>query len=128
MIDSQLKAFCKADNFAILTTILPSGDLQSSVMWVDCDEEALLFNTEIHRAKYKNIEINPRVTVLITDSKTPYSYVEVRGKVDSVIKGVLAREQLDDLSFKYLGKPYAVAVESERVILRILPLYVRFRP
>jgi PPOX class probable F420-dependent enzyme len=109
-------------NFAALTTLLPGGHPQTQVMWVDANEQHLLVNTEVHRQKFRNIERDPRVTVTIWDTEDPYRFVEVRGEVVEKVKGQEAREHIDELSHKYRGKPYQTQIQSERVVLRIVPL------
>ncbi|MDQ3863346.1 MAG: PPOX class F420-dependent oxidoreductase [Actinomycetota bacterium] len=112
----------RGTNFAALTTLLPGGHPQTQVMWVDADEQELLVNTEVHRQKYRNVERDPRVTVMIWDKEDPYRFVEVRGEVVEKVKGARAREHIDELSQKYLGRPYQTPIRSERVMLRIAPL------
>jgi PPOX class probable F420-dependent enzyme len=112
----------RGENFAALTTLLPGGHPQTQVMWVDADEDYLLINTEVHRQKFKNVERDPRVTLTIWDKEDPYRFVEVRGEVVDKTKGPEAREHIDELSYKYHGRPYGNTVKSERVILRISPL------
>ena len=56
-------------------------------MWVDADDDQLLINTEIHRAKYKAIQQHPEVTVTIWDHANPYRYAEVRGRVSGEVRG-----------------------------------------
>ena len=122
VIDSDIKELASGPNFAVLTTILPGGQPQAHVMWVDCDDEHVLINTEIHRQKFRNIKRDPRVTVAIWDLKNPYRFVEVRGKVEETVAGQPARDHIDLLSMKYHGKPYNDrAIQSERVILKIAP-------
>ena len=48
-------------------------------MWVDADDEHVLINTEVHRAKYKAIEADPNVTVTSGTTTNAYQYGEVRG-------------------------------------------------
>jgi PPOX class probable F420-dependent enzyme len=112
----------RGQNFAALTTLLPSGHPQTQVMWVDADGEHLLVNTEMHRQKYRNVERDPRVTLTIWDQKDPYRFVEVRGKVVEKVGGLEARKHIDELSHKYRGGPYQTPIRSERVVLRIAPL------
>ena len=111
----------RGQNFAALTTLLPGGHPQTQVMWVDANEQHLLINTELHRQKFRNVERDPRVTVTIWDMEDPYRFVEVRGEVVEKVKGQEAREHIDELSHKYRGKPYQTQIQSERVILRIVP-------
>jgi len=108
-------------NFAALTTLLPGGHPQTQVMWVDANDQHLLVNTEVHRQKFRNVEPDPRVTVTIWDAEDPYRFVEVRGEVVEKVKGQEARDHIDELSHKYRGEPYQTQIQSERVVLRIVP-------
>jgi PPOX class probable F420-dependent enzyme len=111
----------RGQNFAALTTLLPGGHPQTQVMWVDANEQHLLINTEVHRQKFRNVERDPRVTVTIWDKEDPYRFVEVRGEVVEKVKGMEAREHIDELSHKYRDKPYQTPIRSQRVVLRIAP-------
>ncbi|GHG03210.1 MULTISPECIES: PPOX class F420-dependent oxidoreductase [Amycolatopsis] len=109
-------------NFAAVTTVLPSGRLQTQMIWVDVEDGELVLNTETHRAKAHNVARDPRITVLIRDEANPYRYAEVRGKVTGVENGERARRQVDRLSRKYTGEDYPPDnIKSERVILRVTP-------
>lgn len=119
MLSDKTISLATGPNFAVLTTLMPDGQPQSHVMWVGYDGEGLTINTEIHRRKMKNIEADPRVTVVVIDKEDPYSFAEVRGRVTEVVRGAAARQDIDDLSEKYLGKKYPNDIQSERVILRI---------
>jgi PPOX class probable F420-dependent enzyme len=112
----------RGQNFAALTTLLPSGHPQTQVMWVDANEQQLLVNTEVHRQKFRNVERDPRVTLMIWEKEDSYRFVEVRGEVVEKVKGPEARKLIDELSHKYRGRPYQTRIRSERVVLRIAPL------
>ena len=121
-LDPKVCELAGGANFAAVTTVLPSGRMQTQPIWVTCDDEHLYLNTEVHRAKFRNIERDPRITVMIWDRENPYKYVEVRGRVVETIRGVAARQMIDDLSIKYNGRPYPPQrIQSERVILKIAP-------
>ncbi|MGW4523864.1 PPOX class F420-dependent oxidoreductase [Amycolatopsis sp. NPDC004378] len=109
-------------NFAAVTTVLPSGRLQTQMVWVHVEDGELVLNTEAHRAKSRNVARDPRITVLIRDEQDPYRYAEVRGRVTGVENGERARRQVDELARKYTGGDYPPeAIKSERVILRVTP-------
>ena len=112
----------RGQNFAALTTLLSSGHPQTRVMWVDAGDQHLLINTELHRQRFRNVERDPRVTLMIWDREDPYRFVEVRGEVVEKVKGPEAREHIDELSHKYRGRLYQTPIRSERVVLRIAPL------
>lgn len=121
MLHDKTRALCEGPNFAALTTLFDDGRPQTQVMWVGCDDEHVLINTELHRAKFKNVEEDPRVSVMVWDATNPYSYVEVRGRVVDTVHGDDARENIDSLAQKYTGGLYANEVKSERVVLKIAP-------
>lgn len=122
-LDPEIRAMAQDKNFGTLTTLLPSGYPMTHVMWVDADDEHILINTEVHRAKYKNVQRDPKVTVTIIDRENPYRYSEVRGDVVGEVRGPEARDDIDRLSRKYNGTDYdPSAITSERVILKIKPV------
>src|SRR6476620_12613066 len=121
-VDPGVRELAQAANFAVLTVLLRSGAAMSHVMWVDANEDHVLINTEVHRAKFKAVERDPRVTVAIWELDNPYRYAEVRGRVTEIVRGQVAREHIDALSRKYRGRDYDPAsITSERVLLLVLP-------
>ncbi len=126
-LDDRVKALATGRNFAALTTLFEDGTPQTQVMWVDADDEHVLVNTEVHRAKYRNVQADPRVTITIWDADDPYRYVEVRGRVTDEIGGQEARAHIDRCAQRYTGDDYAPEIQSERVVLRITPDRVHAR-
>lgn len=121
MLDPVIRDLARGKNFGSISFHLPNGSISTHVMWVDADDDHVLINTEVHRAKYKAIQANPNVTVTIWSSENPYAYAEVRGKVTSEVRGPEARASIDALSRKYTGGDYSPEIQSERVILQITP-------
>jgi PPOX class probable F420-dependent enzyme len=108
---------------AVLTTLLPDGQPQSHVVWLEHRSGRLLVNTERHRSKYRNVRRDPRVTLLLIDGTDPHHFLEVRGHVEQTIQGTEARDHADRLSLAYRGHPYdPEAIRSERVLLLITPV------
>ncbi|MGY9073765.1 MAG: PPOX class F420-dependent oxidoreductase [Acidimicrobiales bacterium] len=121
MINDAVRALAEGANFAAFTTMLPSGQPQTHVMWVGCDDEHLLINTEVHRRKFKNVEADPRVTLAIWNAENPYSFAEVRGRVVEMVTGPDALANINAMANKYTGADYAPEIQSERVVLKIAP-------
>jgi PPOX class probable F420-dependent enzyme len=121
-VEPSVRELAQGANFAALSVHLGSGAAMTHVMWVDADDDHVLINTEVHRAKFKAVERDPRVTVMIWVRDDPYTYAEVRGRVVETVRGPEARAHIDALAQKYLGRDYDPAkIQSERVILRITP-------
>ena len=64
---------------ATVATIQPDGSPQLSPVWIKRDGDDLLFSTTAGRRKPANLARDPRITVLVWPSYSPYEYVEVRG-------------------------------------------------
>ncbi len=118
----ETEKLAEGKNFAAVTTVLPSGRLQTQMIWVDVEDGELLLNTETHRVKTHNVARDSHITVLIRDEYDPYRYAEVRGRVTGTETGERARRHVDKLARKYTGDDYPPEqIKSERVILRITP-------
>lgn len=128
MLDPAIRDLARAKNFAALTVIPRSGHPMTHVMWIDADDECLLINTELGRAKAAAMDHDPRVTVAIWDAHNPYHYAEVRGRVISAEAGQPAADHIDKLAGKYIGGPYTFGPTDQRVLYRIEPLRQRMMP
>jgi PPOX class probable F420-dependent enzyme len=122
VLEEGVRRLAKGTNFAAFTTLLPDGQPMTHVMWVDCDDEHVLINTERHRQKARNIRRDPRVTVTVWDQDDPYRYAEVRGEVVEIVAGSEARAHIDQLSMKYNGHEYRNQIVSERLLVKIKPV------
>ena len=122
MINDEVKALVQGKNFATISTLLPKGQIQTHVVWVDCDDDHIVINTEVGLRKFKNVQADPRVTVTVWDKKNPYFFAEVRGHVVEIVTGPEARANINALAQKYLEADYPNEwIHSERVILKIAP-------
>lgn len=118
-LDADLEALAKGKNFAAITTLMPDGQPQTQIIWVDVDGDQLVVNTTVHRQKYRNVLADPRITVTVFEDGNPYRYVEARGVVSATQDGPAAAESIDALSRKYTGGPYTKGPTDGRVILYI---------
>ncbi len=121
MLDHAIKALAQAPNFAALTVIPASGHPMTHVMWVDADDEHMLINTDLGRAKATAMDHDPRVTVAVWDAQNPYHYAEVRGHVVGTVTGDEAAAHINALARKYTGADYAFGPTDSRVIYQIRP-------
>ena len=78
--------------YAVLGTVRPDNTAQASPMWFEFEPEAgedgagqLRFTHTTKRAKYRNLQHNPSMSLAIPDPEMPYRYVEVRGRLVEVI-------------------------------------------
>jgi PPOX class probable F420-dependent enzyme len=121
-LDEDTIRLAKGKNLATVVTLMPSGQPQALLTWIDTDGDTLLVNTEPQRQRSKNVARDPRVTVLIHSADNPFDWSEVRGHVTETVTGDQARRHIDELARKYTGADYANPVGPHgRVILKVAP-------
>ena len=96
--DLLLRPIC-----GVLTTVLPDGQPQSSLMWVDFDGECAQVNTALERRKGRNVLANPRLSLLVVDPENTGRFIQIRGDAELITEGAL--EHLDQLTRKYTHHP-----------------------
>lgn len=108
--------------FAVIATNGPDGLPQLSVVWVVRDGDDLLVSTVKGRQKHRNLERDPRVSVLVYPRDNPYSYVEVRGTATMTETG--GRALIDRLNDAYTGTGRYTGddgTDNVRMVVRITP-------
>lgn len=119
-LDNDTIRLAKGANLATVVTLMADGQPQALLTWVDTDGEHILINTEPVRQRAKNVARDPRITVLIHSKDDPWDWSEVRGHVTGTVGGQQARDHIDVLSHKYVGKDYANPIgEQGRIILKV---------
>jgi PPOX class probable F420-dependent enzyme len=86
----------------VATTLREDGSPHSTIVWVDVEGDKVSFNTARDRLKPKNLERDPRASLLMVDPNDSYKWVAVSGHAELTEEG--ADAQIDKLAKKYLGK------------------------
>lgn len=113
----------EAANTAVLTTVGPDGQPQSTAVWFLPEDGVLKSSITTGRQKYRNLLRNPKATLFVLDPTNPFRTVEVRATVD------LAPDQDKALVPKFAER-YGVPVEvldqpgAERVVATLTPVKV----
>jgi PPOX class probable F420-dependent enzyme len=117
--------------YGVLSTMMPDGQPQSSVVWVDYDGACVLINTTLERQKGRNMRANPKVALLVIDPQNGSRWIEVRGRVVEIqCEG--AEAHADKLTQRYTGKqrfygdiyPVEQKQKETRVIVKIEPIKI----
>jgi PPOX class probable F420-dependent enzyme len=114
---------------AALTTIMPDGSPQTSVVWCDFDGEFVRVNTMRGFQKERNMRRNPKVTLLCYDPREQLRYLEIRGQVVAMTH-TGAAAHLDALAAKYLAgsvRYFGDVVPAELADAEI-PVLCRIKP
>jgi PPOX class probable F420-dependent enzyme len=115
----------------VLSTMMPDGQPQSSMVWVDSGGPFVLINTTLERQKGRNMQKNPKVALLVIDPQDGSRWIEVRGRVVE-IQQEGAEAHADLLTQRYTGKqhfygdicPVGQRQKETRVIVKIEPTRV----
>ncbi len=119
-LDDDVVRLAKGPNLATVVTLMPNGQPQALLTWIDTDGDVLLVNTEPQRQRARNVARDPRMTVLIHSAESPWDWAEVRGHVFDTVAGKAARAHIDELSNRYVGTDYQNPIGPQgRIILRI---------
>jgi len=122
-LTDEQRALLREPNFGVVTTVRADGSPQSTVVWVDVDDDGVpTFNTARGRAKPSNLERNGHVALLVVRENDFYDWVSIDGRVELTTEG--AEEQIDLLSRKYDGQPWEYKPGQERIKVRILPEHI----
>jgi len=107
-----------------VTTLRGDGSPHTTVVWVDVDTDAVLFNTAVGRAKERHLRNDPRVSLIVVDPENAYKWVSLSGEAELTTEG--ADDEIDKLAKKYLGQdeyPWRNP-EEQRITVVIHPRHV----
>jgi PPOX class probable F420-dependent enzyme len=115
----------------VLSTMMPDGQPQSSIVWTDYDGTYVLINTTFERQKGRNMCANPKVALLVIDPQNVSRWIEIRGNVVKICRDG-AEAHADKLTQLYTGKqrfygdiyPVEQKQKETRVIVEIEPLKI----
>ncbi|MFD9035321.1 PPOX class F420-dependent oxidoreductase [Streptomyces sp. NPDC059567] len=126
-LNSAVRTLLDDINPAILGTVHPDGSPQTSVVWVARDGDELLISSQDGRRKIRNIQADPRVSLIVYDRKDPQLYAEIRGTATvtedvgrAVAVAMEERYEGPGAGREYLDLPPEVV----RVVVRITPTKV----
>jgi len=118
-LTKEQRAFLENPFVGVVTTLQRDGSPQSTVVWVDVDDEGVSINTAYGRVKPRNLARDPRISLVVVDPGDPYRWIKVSGTGRLVDEG--ADDQIDRLSKKYTGRDVFASRQpgEQRVTVRI---------
>jgi PPOX class probable F420-dependent enzyme len=107
-LEPKVRAFLEEPRYAVLGTVYPSGAPHLTEIWYELRGDEIIFNTTEERTKKRNLEADPRVSLLVASRKGEptwgsVSYVRVEGTVRRIATGQDALEDIVALSIRYDG-------------------------
>ena len=109
-------------HIAAIATSNADGRPQSSVIFIKRDGDTVVFSTIKGRLKTRNMARDPRVSLLVADTRQP-RYLEIRGTVD--ITEDPEKRLLFEMYDRHMGGAAPPPEpDAERLIVRITPVKV----
>lgn len=85
LIPDDFVELLKNPNYGHLGTIRPDDTVQVNPMWFEFDGVHIRFTHTTQRAKFRNLQSNPSMSLSVIDPTNPYRYIEVRGRLIDII-------------------------------------------
>ena len=129
MTPPEMDIYLREPNISHLSTVGPDGAPHVAPVWHHYDDEALLVLTEPKAVKIRNIRHEPRVSIAITPTVQPYSFLQFNGV--ATLSDQWEKELLWSMSINYQGQEegerYAVRTyrESTFTLITVTPTKVK---
>jgi PPOX class probable F420-dependent enzyme len=128
VLTERAKELLRQPVLAHIATIDAKGRPNLSPVWVDVDDDDIIFNTAEGRVKTKNLRANPNVAVSVVDPDDPYRVIALRGTVAEMTHEG-ADEHIGFLAKKHLGvDEFPDRTSQQRVKIRIRPERIAMQP
>jgi PPOX class probable F420-dependent enzyme len=101
-IPAELAPLLDSRAVALVSTIGPTGEPQTTPIWFVWKDGAVHFSLVDGRQKLRNLRRDPRASVVIVDPAEPTRYLELRGRVRLHPDPQLALER--EVAIKYRGE------------------------
>jgi PPOX class probable F420-dependent enzyme len=110
------------------TTVNPDGQPHSVPVWCDFDGEHVRVNMPAATKKARNLQLNPKLSLLVIDPGIGRHWIEIQGRVGELRDEAHgAREHINLLSKKYTGNPVyqpygASGLDRQMIVIEALKI------
>lgn len=111
----------------VVSTTMRSGRPQSTVVWCATDGEQVFISVSDQSQKYRNLQRDPRLSLMAVDPTNPFRWIEIRGTVVAFDEAE-GLPLLDALSQVYMAMPQYygyVEPEAKRGTVQFVRLTIR---
>jgi PPOX class probable F420-dependent enzyme len=128
LADALVLELLAARLVGVLATIEPDGSVHAVAMWLAPTDRAVLLATGSRSRKVRNLERDPRATLVVHDSR-PGAEVcgaSIRGRVE-LVRGAAAKPLIERVHRRYLSER-GLALPEAREFLSFDDVALRFVP
>jgi PPOX class probable F420-dependent enzyme len=103
-LPEPVRAFLDAPRFAVLATVREDGSPHLTVVWYERRGDEVVVNTTVPRSKARNIDRDPRVSLLVGEMER---YVRLEGEARAVATGPAALADIRGMAVRFDGEAAA---------------------
>jgi PPOX class probable F420-dependent enzyme len=123
MLSQRAQQLVEKPLLAVIGTLRPSGGIELVPVWFEYRDGYFWVNSAKGRAWPRNLERDPRITLLIVDKQDDHYWAQVEGRVvEATTEG--ADAHINRLSHRYTGKDYTLRPGMVRIRFKIDPLRI----
>src|SRR4029077_21180316 len=104
-IPDDVRELLDAPNYVHLSTLRADGSPRNWVVWVGLEGDSILVCTSDAIWKAKDMLLDPRVALSVTDMTNPYRMAAIQARVVEV-RSDEGCGYMDPISFKYTSAPF----------------------
>ena len=132
-LTDEVRGLLAGANYGHVATVMPDGGPHTVPVWVDLEDDRIVFFTQTGTRKAHNLERDGRVAISLVDHDNPYRSAQIRGHVVEKRTGDPAEAVIERIARKFTGEPFPwrspnsvlYVVEPERVRFMELPFVHR---
>jgi PPOX class probable F420-dependent enzyme len=117
VLSDEARALFAGPNLAHIATLLPGGGPHSVPVMIDIEGEYLAFFTSPNSRKGRNLAVDDRIAISVTDRENFVRSALVRGRVVKRVGGDAGWEIVDRIFAKYTGGPYPQREDREAFLI-----------
>jgi PPOX class probable F420-dependent enzyme len=117
VLNDEARALFAGPNIAHIATLLPDGGPHSVPVMIDIEGEYLAFYTSPRSRKARNLVVDDRIAISVTDRENLVRSALVRGRVVKRVGGDAGWQIVDRIFAKYTGGPYPRDEEREAFLV-----------
>jgi len=100
-LPQSVKQLLQDRAYGHVVTFNATGSPQMTMVWMDVDDDEVIFNTSEGRRKTQNLRHDPRIMVSVQDRNDPQLYAVFHGEARVTEAG--AEDHVDRLAKRFLG-------------------------
>ena len=106
LADALVRELLEATLVAVLATLEPDGSVHAVPLWLCDGGDAILLATFSRSRKVRNLERDPRATLVLHDSRPGFEVcgVTMRGRAE-IVRGAVAGPLVERVHRRYLSEP-----------------------